>query len=306
MTLGRMLVPEVRPIGGTPDELAREARRAAEGLLAGTVDAHTHLWPEGFFRAICEWFDEHAWKIKFRGDAECAVETLPEAGVGTSVALVYAHKPGIARLLNGFLAEVCRAEKSVVGVGTVFPGETDACEIVREAISVHGLRGIKLHCHVMGVAIDDPRTLEVLAECEKMGVVAVVHAGREPRAEGYPADPYEICGAAHVENALRALPKLKLVIPHLGLDEVSEHFALLEKYENLHLDTAMACAEYFPLVPDWSRIARWSHRIMLGTDFPITPFDEPERELRVLARRIEDDGAFERLIRGTARALWQP
>jgi predicted TIM-barrel fold metal-dependent hydrolase len=306
MALGRMPVHAVKPVSGAVEEIAREERRRAAGMLAGATDAHTHLWPEGFYRAICEWFDEHAWKITFRGDAEAAIETLRKAGASTNVALVYAHKPGIARLLNGFLAEVCRAEKSVVGVGTVFPGEPDALDVVREAIDVHGLRGIKLHCHVMGVAIDDPRSLEVLAECEKMGVPAVVHAGREPRAEGYPADPYEICGAAHVENALRALPKLRRVIPHLGLDEVSEHFELLEKYENLYLDTAMACSEYFPLVPDWTRISRWSHRIMLGTDFPITPWGEPQRELRVLARRIEDDAAFERLIRGTARALWQP
>jgi hypothetical protein len=300
-----MPVPEVTPIAGTPEELEREARRKKAGMLDRAIDAHTHLWPEGFYRAICQWFDEHAWRIKFRGDAEHAVQALRQAGASSNVALIYAHKPGIARLLNGFLAEVCRADKHVIGVGTVFPGEPDAKAIVREAIDVHGLRGIKLHCHVQGVAIDDPRTLEVLRECEAMNVVAVVHAGREPRAEGYPADPYEICGAAHVENALRAVPNLKLVIPHLGLDEVAEHFALLERHETLFLDTAMACAEYFPNKLDWADIARWSHRIMLGTDFPITPFDEPERELHVLARRISDDAAFQRLIRGTAAALWQ-
>jgi predicted TIM-barrel fold metal-dependent hydrolase len=160
---------------------------------------------------------------------------------------------------------------------------------------------------VQGVAIDDPRTIEVLRECELLGVPAVVHAGREPRTEGYPADPYAICGAARVETALRTLPKLKLVIPHLGLDEIDAHYALLEQHENLFLDTAMACAEYFDQTSiDWTALARRADRIMFGTDFPITPFEEPDRELRILARRIEDDAAFERLIRGTARAVWQP
>jgi predicted TIM-barrel fold metal-dependent hydrolase len=300
-----MPVPEVKPIAGTPEEVAREDRRRAS--MTGAIDVHTHLWPAGFYKAILGWFDEHAWRIKYRGDAEGAVDLLRRSGVASNIALVYAHKPGIARMLNAFLGEVCRADKTVIGVGTVFPGETDARKIVREAIELHGLRGIKLHCHVQGVSIDDPRTIDVLRECELLGVPAVVHAGREPRSEGYPADPYEICGAAHVEKALQALPKLRLVIPHLGLDEIEAHFALLDRHENLFLDTAMACAEYFDQTRiDWLALARRSERIMYGTDFPITPFEQPDRELRILARRIEDDASFERLIRGTARAVWQP
>lgn len=300
-----MPVPEVKPIAGTPDEIERERRRMNGQTHA--IDAHTHLWPDGFYKAILGWFDEHAWRIKYRGDAEGAVDLLRRTGVRSNVALVYAHKPGIARLLNSFLGEICRADKSVIGVGTVFPGETDAPAIVREAIETHGLRGIKIHCHVQGVAIDDPRTLEVLRTCEELGAAAVVHAGREPRTEGYPVDPIELCGAARVENAVRALPKLKLVIPHLGLDEIDAHFDLLDQHENLYLDTAMACAEYFdgPAI-DWKKLARYSHRVMFGTDFPITPFEQPDRELRILARRIEADEAFERLVRGTAAKVWQP
>src|SRR5581483_6064879 len=170
-----MPIPEVKPIAGTPEEIAREKRR----LHGQAIDTHTHLWPEGFYKAILGWFDEHAWRIKYRGDAEGAVDLLRRTGVRSNVALVYAHKPGIARLLNSFLGEICRANTSVIGVGTVFPGEIDARAIVREAIETHGLRGIKIHCHVQGVAIDDPRTLEVLRECEELGVTAVVHAGRE-------------------------------------------------------------------------------------------------------------------------------
>lgn len=273
-------------------------------MLSGVVDAHTHLWPEGFYRAITRWFDEHAWRIRYRGAAEGAIGELRRAGARANVALVYAHKPGVARLLNAFVTEVCRADAGVVGVGTVMPGEAGAREIVREALGSLGLRGIKLHCHVQGVAIDDPRALEVLAECEAAGGVAVVHAGREPRVPGYPVDPHAICGAARVERVLRALPRLRLVVPHLGADETDAHLALLERHENLWLDTSMACAEYFPAEPDWARVERLSHRILYGTDYPITPFDAPDRELRVLARRIVDDAAFERIVRGNAARLW--
>ena len=86
-------------------------------------------------------------------------------------------------------------------------------------------------------------------------------------------------------------------------DEFAEYFSLLGGEEGLYLDTAMACAAYFADDPDWTEVPRWSHRILYGTDFPIVPY-AADRELRVLARRIADDGAFERLVRGTAAGLW--
>lgn len=293
-------IPAIKPITGTAEEIAREERRVASGMLANVVDVHTHLWPDGFYKAILQWFDDHAWRIQFRGHAEAAVEKLRREGVAKNVALVYAHKPGIARFLNGFLTEM----KDVIGVGTALPGETDARAIVMDAARA-GLRGIKIHCHVQAVAIDDPRTMEILRACEDIGMPAVVHAGRQPRVPGYGIDPFEICEITRTERVLRALPKLKLVIPHLGLDEVSEHFALLDRHENLYLDTSMACADYFDVPIDWTQIEKHADRILYGSDFPITPFDTATRELHVLARRIESDDAFEKIVRTNARTLWQ-
>ena len=243
--------------------------------------------------------------IRFRGTAEEVIAELARAGIGTAVALVYAHKPGAAEVLNRFLAELARAHEGVIGVGTVLPGEPRAREIARDAICLHGLAGIKLHCHVQRLAIDDPRVVDVLAECEALGVPAVVHAGRQPRsADGYGHDTFELCNVERTERVLQALPRLRLVIPHLGVDEVEAYFDLLARYENLYLDTAMVCASYLEPEPDFADVERWSHRIMYGSDFPITPYPV-EREISVLARRVVSDDAFERIVRGTARAFWQ-
>jgi hypothetical protein len=290
-------------VGFDAAELAREERRRAAGLLSGVFDAHAHLFPEGFYRALRSWFHKNAWELRFRGDAEAALDELRRAGVSGLAALVYAHKPGAASALNAFLAGLCRAAPEIVGVGTVLPGEPAAREIVREAISTHKLRGIKLHCHVQRLAIDDPRVVEVLAECQALGVPAVVHSGREPKTSGYGVDPHEICGVERTARVLRALPRLRLVVPHLGIDEIGPYLALLGEHEHLYLDTAMVGAEYFPVALPWAEIERWSGRIMYGSDFPITPY-EADREIRVLARRIASDEAFEALMRGTARAFW--
>jgi predicted TIM-barrel fold metal-dependent hydrolase len=302
----RIRLPEYLPLDADPDAagVAREERRRAAGLLEDVTDAHVHLFPDAFLAALWRWFDAHAWSIQFRAGAEAALEALAAIGTSRVVAMVFSHKPDAARYLNRWLAELCRAAPQVVGVGTVLPGEPDARAIVHEAIAVHGLRGIKLHCHVQKMSIDDPRVLEVLGECAALGVPAVVHSGRQPATTAYGIDPLAICGVDRTRRVLEALPDLRLVVPHLGADEFDAHLALLDQHEHLYLDTAMSCGEYFADRPRIEEVAQKAHRILFGTDFPIIPY-EADRELRLLARRIVDDRALEHLLRGTAATLWR-
>lgn len=294
---------ELPPLAATPEGLAREARRRATGMWSDVVDAHTHPFPPGFLRALRDWFDVHAWRIQFRGGTEEALDVLARAGIRKMLGLVYAHKPGVAEVLNAFLAEVVRAHPEVVPIGTVLPGEPNARDIVKSAINRHGIRGIKLHCHVQAMAIDDPRTVDVLAQCAESKIPAIVHSGREPRAPGYAVDSYAICNVERTEKVLRQLPDLRLVVPHLGIDEIPQHLGLLDKFENLYLDTTMVCAEYFDTGFDASILERYADRIMYGSDFPIVPYDA-DRELTSLARTLVSDDAFARITGGTARAFW--
>lgn len=282
---------------------AREDERRRKGMLDGVTDAHVHLWPDAIYRALWRWFDEHAWHIAFRGTAEEALAVLEAHRVKRAVCLLYAHKRGIARSLNRFAASMQKAHRMVVALGTVSPEDEDAIEIVREALGPLGLRGIKLHCHVQRVAIDDERVIAILRECAAAGAPAVVHCGREPASDAYGVDTYSLCAHQRCERVLQTIPGLKLVVPHLGLDEFDAYLSLVDRYEGLYLDTSMACAEYFEHKIDWDALARRSERVLYGTDFPITPYAY-DRELRVLARRIEDDSAFERITHGTSNALW--
>lgn len=300
-----MRVPVVVPIDpDAPAALTREASRRVRGLLTGVIDVHTHLFPDGLYRALWNWFDTNAWRITFRGNAEQALAELTRIGTGRSVALVYAHKPGVAASLNAYLASLCRAHPMLVGVGTVFPGEPDAARVVREAITVHGLRGIKLHCHVQRMAIDDPRVMTVLAQCAELHVPAVVHCGREPASLAYGVDTHAICAVDRARRVLEALPALRLVVPHAGWDELDGYLALLADFPGLYLDTSMACSEYFEGSARWADYERHADRLMYGTDFPIIPY-EVGRELKLIARRIVSDAAFEALVRGTARRFWE-
>lgn len=270
--------------------------------LPPVLDAHVHLFPDPVFDAIWRWFDNHGWPIRYKLHTPAVVAHLLARGVERIVALHYAHKPGMARALNAYMAGVVAAEPRVLGVATVLPGEPGARAILEEGFAA-GLRGVKLHCHVQCFAPDAPELTEIYETCVAADLPLVMHAGREPVSSAYKCNPHEICSAERVDRVLREHPRLRLCVPHLGADEFDAYERLVERYDNLWLDTTMVVGGYFPgALPERLLHAR-PERILYGTDFPNIPFAW-DREVRVLEKIVRPD-ALEAILGGTARALFR-
>jgi predicted TIM-barrel fold metal-dependent hydrolase len=268
--------PDFLPLPAIDDE---EGARVPDALPP-IIDAHVHLFPDKLFEAIWRWFDAHAWPIRHKLHAKATIAFLRARGIDRFVALHYAHKPGIARSMNRAMAELVREEPGILGSATVFPGEEGAAEILKEAFAL-GLRAVKMHCHVQCVSPDDPSMHAIYATCAEADVPLVLHAGRAPSSPHYKCDVLAICAADRIERVLRDHPRLRLIVPHLGSDEYDPYLSLLERHDNLWLDTTMAMAAYFPL-PDPLHIVRARpDRIMYGTDFPNLPYAW-DRELKGL------------------------
>jgi predicted TIM-barrel fold metal-dependent hydrolase len=255
--------------------------------LPPVIDAHVHLFPDGFFEAIWRWFEAYGWPIRYKLPSEQVIEFLLSRGVEHIVALHYAHKPGIAGLMNSYMAELCQRHPRVTGLATVLPGEQDATTTLFEAFA-QGLQGVKLHCHVQSFSPDDADMEEVYEACIQHNLPLVMHAGREPASPQYPQHPHVLCGSWRVEEVLRSFPRLRLCVPHLGVDEIVAYTELIQKYDNLWLDTTMAVAEYFPIDEPHRPIEVRPERIMYGTDFPNLPYAW-DREVRILAEQHEEE-----------------
>jgi predicted TIM-barrel fold metal-dependent hydrolase len=279
------LGPEVK----TPLPLENDAEgpRLPEGLPP-VVDAHVHLFPDRVFEAIWRWFEKYGWAIRYKLRTPEVVSFLLSRGVSRVVALHYAHKPGMARFLNSYVAEVARNEPRVVGLATVFPGEEGAADILAEAFAA-GLKGVKLHCHVQCFAPDAPALHEVYAACAKAGRPLVMHAGREPASPHYACDVHALCSVERVERVLKDYPTLQLCVPHLGADEFDAYERLLERYDNLWLDTTMAVANYFPIPLPVRLLHVRPERILYGTDFPNIPYAWDRELKQLLALKLGDE-----------------
>lgn len=286
------------PLVGLDDE---EGLRVPEGLPP-IVDAHVHVFARGLFEAIWRWFDRWGWPIRYKLGADEVATFLRARGVAGMVLLHYAHKPGIARGMNTFVADVARRTPGALGLATVHPDDEDPGAILREAVS-QGLGGVKLHCHVQCFAPDDPRLAAIYDACVALDLPLVVHAGREPKSPGYACDPHALCAASRVEEVLRGWPALRVCVPHLGADEFDAYGRLLLRHDNLWLDTTMAIAGYLPGEVPWRLLHARPERVLYGTDFPNLPYAW-DRELRALLAAGLPEDALVRVLGETASELF--
>lgn len=260
----------------------QEDARVPAGLTA-VIDAHVHIFPQRFFSAVWKWFEQNGWKIRYQLSSSLVLDFLISHGVQHIIALQYAHKPGIANELNKYMAEKClEYENRVTGLATVYPGEKDADRILQEAFAL-GLGGLKLHAHVQCFDMSSDKMNCLYECCQAHKKPIVMHVGREPKSTAYRCDPYEICSAEKSERILKDFPNLKICVPHLGFDETSAYQNLIEKYDNLWLDTTMAIADYFQIKGGIDLGRYRSDRIMYGSDFPNIPYAW-DRELKILRR----------------------
>jgi hypothetical protein len=249
--------------------------------LPEVYDAHVHIFPDSIFSAIRACFDENAWPIRYRLSTPELLNYLLARGVSQAVALQYAHKPGISRMLNDYMVETCRKfPGKITGLATIFPGEDRAEDLLREAFD-QGLKGLKLHAHVQCFDMNSEAMRVVYALCEKEKKPLVMHVGREPKSEAYKCDPHRICSAEKLERVLREFPGLKICVPHLGFDEYEAYRNLIEEYDTLWLDTTMTLADYFPSEGPVDLSRYRMDRVMYGSDFPNIPYAW-DRELKAM------------------------
>ncbi|KAI8351253.1 hypothetical protein B0O80DRAFT_456135 [Mortierella sp. GBAus27b] len=278
------------------------------------IDAHVHVFPQKLMDAVWTFFDNFYWPVRYKETYLASrADFLIEQGVRHVVLLVYAHKAGIARDLNKFLAhtvntmnerygqtlgnETLPRRRVATGLGTVMPGEPGATEILAEAFTKLGLSGIKMHSHVQCVAANHPTMDEVYETCIRFNKPVLIHAGKEPNSAAYKVDAGKICDASIVEDVLKRYPNLRMCVPHLGMNQYQEFFDLLDRYPNLYLDTTMTLAAFLgstdkdPATAEMIRtmLLKYSDRVLYGTDWPNIPYDWC-RELANLVSLIDGDG----------------
>ncbi|MFJ3226350.1 amidohydrolase family protein [Streptomyces sp. NPDC086783] len=260
---------------GTPPGTADVRAFWARLGLPGLVDVHTHFMPERVLRKVWSYFDGLGpltggveWPITYRAGEEERLAVLRAFGVRAFTAMLYPHKPGMARWLNGWAADFARRTPDCLHTATLFP-EPGVEAYVREALDA-GARVFKAHVQVGAYDPGDPLLDPVWGLLAEAGVPVVAHCGSGPA-------PGRHTGPGPVGDVLARHPRLRLVVAHLGMPEYEDFLGLAERYGEVRLDTTMAFTGFSERLAPFprralSRLAGLGDRVLLGTDFPNIPY----------------------------------
>jgi predicted TIM-barrel fold metal-dependent hydrolase len=262
-----------------PDDIAddvADVRRFQRRLgLSGLVDVHTHFMPHqvlrkvwGYFDALDPLADGVEWPIRYRHAEEERTDLLREFGVRAFTAMLYPHKPGMARWLNEWAVAFARRTPDCLHTSTFYP-EPGVEQYVLEAVEA-GARVFKAHVQVGAYDPADPLLDAVWGLLAETGVPVVVHCGSGPA-------PGEFTGPEPVTRVLSRHPRLRLIVAHLGMPDYEDFLALAERYPEVRLDTTMVFTDFGERLAEFPkgalpRLADLGDRVLLGSDFPNIPY----------------------------------
>ena len=129
---------------------------------------------------------------------------------------------------------------------------------------------------------------------EEMEVIAEAHPDSTTDDPRWDCVDIRAVKGRHVA-VIRAYPGLRVCVPHLGADEFDSYCRLLERYDNLWLDTTMTLADYLPMDYFPELMDMRVDRIIFGTDFPNLPYAW-DREIRRLIELKLPESALERIL----------
>jgi hypothetical protein len=265
--------------GPDPADVGRAAAFRERLGLASLIDVHTHFMPERLLAAVQAYFDAggpligRPWPIVYRQDEAARVAALRAFGVSAFTAMLYPHKPGMARSLNDWAAGFAAQTPDCLHTATFF-AEPSAAADVRRALE-QGARVFKCHLQVGGFDPNDPLLEAAWGLLADAGVPVVTHCGSGPV-------PGRHTGPGPVAALLARHPRLRLVVAHLGMPEYAEFLGLAERHDRVLLDTTLAFTPFFEggaaaFPPaELPRLRDLGDRVLLGTDFPNIPHRYPD------------------------------
>ena len=273
--------------------------------LPGLIDLHVHFMPKNVMDKVWAYFDAvgpltgTTWPIAYRHDEADRLARLRAMGVLAFGSLIYPHRPQMAAWLNAWAADFAADHPDVIRTATFFP-EPDAAAYVGQALAA-GTRLFKSHIQVGAYDPRNPLLDQVWGQLAEAGAAVIIHCGSGPA-------PGTFTGPAVFAEVLARHPSLTAVIAHMGMPEYGEFVALADRFDRVHLDTTMAFTDFtermMPFPVDLRpRLVDLGDRIVLGSDFPNTPYPYAH-QLEALARlELGDDWLRAVLYDNGARLL---
>jgi hypothetical protein len=241
-------------------------QEGASSMLPGQIiDFHVHLFPDKIFDAIWRMFDKQygitsIYPYYYR---QC-IEYLTAHEIQYIVYSNYAHKKGVAGILNDWNLNIIEEIPDLYCFAAYHPDDTDAFAMAERIVDHPKILGFKVQLVVQQLSPCDSRLFplyELIIEKKKR---ILLHVGTGPVKRS------ELVGVKPFKRVLQRYPDLPANIPHMGGLEFDSFGELLDLHPSLSLDTSYSFVPDTPYLFNLGNdfLETYKERILYGSDFP--------------------------------------
>jgi predicted TIM-barrel fold metal-dependent hydrolase len=112
----------------------------------------------------------------------------------------------------------------------------DAAQELERAVKDLGLKGLKQLAPLVPVLINDRSLYPVWEVCERLGIPVLIHFGMQGAAGGI--SYHHNMSAVVLEPVARDFPTVDFIVPHFGIQHVTDLLYLCWSCPNVHVDTS--------------------------------------------------------------------
>lgn len=271
------------------------------------VDVHTHL------STLDQWGPIFRQAFGRANDAATNLHVTPErhwqAMAGVDVAIVFGinslslqmHTP------NQAIADYANAHpEKIIGFMSIDPNNPAAMEELEFAHSL-GLRGIKMSPVYQNYHPCDDKARRIHRRAEQLGLPILTHAAFHSIA----STRMEVAKPLLYDSVAREFPNLKIILAHIGLPWFEDAMVMVRKHPNVFADISPAIHHgWLYRALEMFQEFGVMHKLLFGSDFPISTPEAVLTSLRNVNRCVEgtgmpriDSGRIEELIHRDSLSL---
>lgn len=208
------------------------------------IDFHTHVYPDKIAeRTVAALSDIADVEAHTDGTLKGLLDSMRDAGIDKSVILPVNTRKGQFDSITKFAKYINDTySDSLISFGGIHPDDEDIAEKL-SYLKENGFKGVKIHPDYTETFIDDERYIRIVAECKRLGLVVITHAGKDPAYSTIHCPPDK--GVRMLEAVDRLVPGEKpfFVFAHLGGNRLLSD---VEKYlvgQNCYIDISCSFSD---------------------------------------------------------------
>ena len=173
----------------------------------------------------------------------------------------------------------------LIGFMALHPYDAECMDEFERCRTDLGMKGVKLGANYQIYDPLDPRALAIYARAEKYGLPIMLHQGTSPVRMA----PIRYAHPLMTDEIAMRYPALKIIMAHLGHPWQVDTAVVIRKHPNVYADMSANFYRPFSFWEQMVKAVEWNvtHKILFGTDYPVTTMQESIDGFRNINRIVE-------------------